>query len=217
MRSHILLIFTSFFLAATGIHSQESAEQIMDRMLSSFVDQKQMVFDFKLTVEIPEQNNIEFEGNLIKSDDKYSATMGDRWIKTDGKTQWVFDPDLQEVQIYDANADNALPLSPEEMLKVYNTDDFDFDITGKEGNGQNEIYLVEFKPKDKSADVVKAGMAIYKSSAFPKYIKVTERDGMRYILELSNINTEPSISKGEFTFQPENNPKLRVEDLRVRE
>jgi len=217
MRPYILLIFTSFFLAVTGIHSQESAEQIMDRMLSSFVDQKQMVFDFKLTVKIPEQNNIEFEGNLIKSGDKYSATMGDRWIKTDGKTQWVFDPDLQEVQIYDANADNALPLSPEEMLKVYNTDDFDFDITGKEGNGQGEIYLVDFKPKDKSADVVKAGMAIYKSSAFPQYIKVTERDGMRYILELSNINTEPSISKDEFTFQPENNPNLRVEDLRVRE
>lgn len=215
MRSYILVIIASFFVSA--IHSQESAEQVMDRMLSSFVDQRQMVFDFKLTVEIPEQNNIELEGNLIRSGDKYSATLGDRWIKTDGRTQWVYDPDLDEVQIYDANADNALPLNPEEILKIYNKDDFYFDITDKDASGQDVIYFVEFKPKDKSDDVVKARMAVYKSSAFPQYFKVIERDGMRYTLELKNINTSPAISTDEFTFQSEKNPNLRVEDLRVRE
>jgi len=199
------------------VQAQESADRLMDRMMEAFVDQDEISFDFNLLVSIPDQNDIELNGTLHRSGSKYNAKLGDRWVKTNGETQWVYDPDLGEVQIYDASDDNALPLSPSEILKIYNKEDFDFDITGKEGVDQNLLYLMEFKPKDKSADVVKAKMTIHQSTALPRLIQVIERDGMQYTLKLENVNTSPTYTSGEFTFNPKNFPNLRVEDLRLRE
>ena len=215
MKYYALILISLFYVTAS--QSQETAQKLMDRMQTNFVDQDEMAFDFSLTVRIPEQNNIVLDGSLIRSNEKFSATLGDRWIKTDGVTQWVYDPELEEVQIYDASDENSLPMSPEEILKIYNTDDFDFEITKKIPAEEDLIYLVEFKPRDKSSFVVKASIKLYKSTALPLFMKVSERDGTQYTLELDNINSKPSINPNIFTFQAKNYPNLRTEDLRMQE
>jgi len=215
MRILIFVIISFFVLPTTN--AQESANDLMQRVKNNFVNQDQMAFDFNLTVKIPEQKDISLNGSIIRSGSKFSASLGERWIKTDGNTQWVYDPDLGEVQIYDASEENALPLSPEEILKVYNSDDFAFEIRDEMPAEDDQLYLIEFKPRDKSSQVVKASMKVYKSSAIPTVMKVSERDGMQYELEIKNIDTKPSISPDEFTFNSKNYPNLKTEDLRVSE
>jgi outer membrane lipoprotein-sorting protein len=209
----IVFLFISLIIAPSS-RAQQSASDLMDRVKSNFTSQKEIAFDFNLTVSIPEQKDIVLNGSIVRSDSQFSATLGERWIKTDGKTQWVYDPDLGEVQIYDADEDNALPLSPNELLKIYNTNDFSFDITNREAVGDDQLVLIEFKPIDKSGQIVKASMQVYQSSALPALMKISERDGMQYTLEVENIDTTPSISPAEFTFDADKYPELKIEDLR---
>ena len=214
MRTFFLFIFYISF--AGFMQAQNQSTELMDRMEKAFINQDVIAFDFTLTVEIPEQNDITLSGNLLRSGSKFSATMGERWIKTDGKTQWVYDPDLDEIQIFDASQDNSLPISPKELLKIYNKSDFDYDITGKNTIEGVLVNYVEFKPKEKIDEVVKVRIAIEENTAYPQYIKVFERDGTRYALKMDNIVSSPQVNGAEFTFNAAEYPDTNIEDLRIK-
>lgn len=214
MKSVFLFIFTIPILGL--VHAQNPSAELLNRMESAFINQDEIAFDFTLTIGIPEQNNITLSGDLLRSGSKFSANMGERWVKTDGETQWVYDPDLDEIQIFDATQDNSLPISPKELLKIYNKGDFHYDITGKNTINGVLVNYVEFKPKEKIDDVVKVRIAIEEATAHPQYIKVFERDGTRYTLEIDNIVSSPQINGEEFTFNASEYPDANIEDLRIK-
>jgi len=212
-------MFTVLLLVITPlvyqIQAQNEATQLLDRMETEFTEQEKAAFDFTLTIEVPEQSDIEMKGHLKKFGEQYSATLGDRWFKSDGTSQWVYDPDLNEVQIYQVGQADALPMNPDQFLSMYKDGEFDYDITGEEMTDEGLLRFVEFKPTDTASEIIKVRIAIYSSSGHPQYFKVFERDGMRYTLVLSSITTNPNFSKGEFSFDPERHPGLNVEDLRM--
>ncbi len=197
------------------LQAQKEATRLLDRMEVEFTERERAAFDFTLTIEVPEQEDIEMKGHLKKSGEQYSATLGDRWFKSDGTSQWVYDPDLGEVQIYKVGQDDALPMNPDQLLSMYKDGDFEYDITREEMTDEGLLRFVEFKPTDTASEIIKVRIAIYDSSGHPQYFKVFERDGVKYTLALSSISTNPSFSNGEFSFDPERHPNLKVEDLRI--
>ena len=168
-----------------------------------------------MIIELPEQEPISMKGFFKKEGNKYHATIGERWVKSDGEAQYIYDPDLNEVQIYDAEGNEGLPISPEMITELYESEDYEYAITGKEVINGREVVLIEFKSLDPAAEYFKMRLAITSANAKPLYFKVFEKNGSRYSLEIDEIKDNVQFDKSEFTFDRSKHQDVNIEDLRM--
>lgn len=209
------LLLSVLFLTAGLLNAQSTAKQLLQKVESHLTEADNVQYTYSLTIDFPDQDPIVKSGTFKKKGDKYHATIGQRWVKSDGKTQWIFDPDMNEVQIFNAEENDGLPISPEMITELYQSDEFEYAITGKEQLKGQEITLIEFKSNDPGSEYVKMRLALYSSNAKPVYFKVFERNGSRYDLSIDEINENVSYEEGEFTFDKSKHPNVHVEDLRM--
>jgi len=212
MRSFI--IFLSI-LTLSAIGNAQTAQEYLNKVEEGFSKLNKAAYSFSLTIEIPEQSDITQTGSLKKEGDKVYATIGDRWIKSDGTNQWVYDPELNEVQIFNASESNALPISPETLTRLYKDGSFEYDITGRGVIENKEVVFIEFKPLDDMSEYVKMRFALTEKDGQPVYFKVFARDANRYTLEINSVDKSPVFDQDIFTFKPSDYPNVTVEDLRL--
>lgn len=210
----ILLLSVSLLFCGV-LTAQQTAQQLLENIKTQLVNEESMQYDYSLTIAIPDQDAIQINGILKKQGDKYHATIGERWVKSDGQTQWIYNPDLNEVQIYDAKESGGMPFSPEMITDLYESDDFEYAITGKEEMNGRELTLIEFKSLDPGSEYFKMRLGLSTDPVKPVYFKVFSRDGSRYTLHINDIKKQVSFEKSEFTFESSKHPDIQVEDLRM--
>jgi len=204
-----LSLLISSSLLAQHADSDPAATQVLKELDTKYSDN--IIAEYALIMEMPGEDQISYKGDLKMSGQKYLMNMGDRKVFSDGDAQWLYLSDNNEVQIYDApdpdDIDNLS--SPVSLFNFYKSDQFIYGLVMDEAGKQH----IEFKPIDRTSDIAKIRLELASGSI--KHIKVFNKGGDRYTLNILSEDLNQDLSLLNFSFNEAQYPGVIVEDLRI--
>lgn len=218
------LVITSMIILAGGLIAQPKnvadksdprAKAILDRLKKNFEKNRSSEVSFDLIIELVGQKQEKQKGKFIQSGKKFYATSNDQEIFCDGKTVWMYMKDANEVQVntFDPNATDEL-MTPQRIIKMYETGEYMYAITGEETIGNKKLTNIEFKPKNKNSEYSKIRLGIDKTDN-PDYIKVFSKNSSTFTLVFKEVLFNKAYQNDSFAFNAKKYPGVHIEDLRV--
>ena len=219
MRIYILLFFmfsgiVSF--AQNGNGKDPEARKILEKLSKEYDSYNSMEVTFRLTLDIPDQPTEVQNGKVLQKEDKYILDLKEQAIYCNGEYVWLHLKDNNEVQINDIDEDAEDSfLTPKDMMTLYESDDYEYALVGKETKDGVPLSQIEFKPVDPESEYSKLRLAIDGKKNEMVTIMVFSKDGSKYTLDIQSVISNSSFSDTIFTFDASKFPGIHVEDLRL--
>ncbi len=196
--------------------SDPNAKLILDKLEKQFKSYTSYELPFTIEFENPETGKTQDKGQYIQKGKSYFIKLGSQEIYTDGKTNWVYLKDRNEVQITDVepNTNNNF-FSPQQLLESYKSNQFYYAITKESTIKGKKICEIEFKPLARGVSYTKIRLTIDKTQNKLISLRVFNRDGSKQTLQLGNVVSNKIYDASVFHFDPKTVPGIRIEDLRI--
>ncbi len=222
MKNILALLLTSLFVnisfAQVAETSDPAAKAILEKLRNKYEAYKTVEADFDLTIEIPEEDKEIQTGNLAQDGEKYRLKLDNQAIYSDGKTLWLYLKNNNEVQINnveDFEDEEEDFLSPKDLLRIYEKEDFIYGLTNEGYEKGVLIQQIEFKPIDKDSEYAKMRLTIDKKKNQIMRIKAFAVDGARYTMDVKKFKPNLAYKSTDFVFNEKKYPGIHVEDLRI--
>lgn len=216
MKKVLFLLSLCVCISTVGAQDSPIVDEEASQILSTFeewiVDAQAMSVDFSISITVPGQENIEYKGDLHQAGNAFKLLFGTYIITSDGKTRWVYDSEVNEVYLYDANSADG-PSTPMDYLQIYKQENFEYRLAD-EYAGQGE-HCIEFKPTDKYSEYSKARITFDSATDLPTRIELFEKGGVRTDMEISAFREAPVEADEYFKFNTSVYPDIHIEDLRI--
>lgn len=214
----ITLFSTQFLLAQTTAAPEKNdpeAKKVLDKIRKKYDAYKTLEATFSLAIEVPGQAKEIQKGTVTQEGKKFRLDMSDQIVVSDGVTTWAYQKKSNEVQVNDADPNDANSfLTPKDLLSRYQKGDFLYAITDKTTEGGKVLTQIEFKPKDKTSEYSKLRIAIDEKAGTMQSIKAFAKDGSRYTFSITRFTPDKALAAGQFKFDQTQYKGVRVEDLR---
>ena len=148
-------------------------------------------------------------GTLTSQEDKFILDFDNQIIINNGKTQWIYLSDMNEVQIVNSDTENSL-ISPNKLLKIYEKD-YKYNYVGSETEGSKYLQIIDLFPKE-STEFIKITIAIDSSKNVLDKIILKDKSGGKYIYLIKSFKSNTKTKT--FNFNIEDFPGIEVIDLR---
>ncbi len=202
--------------ASTAEKNDPEAKKVLDKIRKKYDAYKTVEAAFSLVIEVPAQAKEIQKGTIAQEGKKFRLDMADQTIVSDGVTTWVYQKKPNEVQINNADPNDANSfMTPKELLSRYQKGDFLYSITDKAVEGGKLLTLIEFKPKDRNSEYSKIRVAIDEKTNTIQNIKGFAKDGSRYTFTITRLSPNKVFAAGQFAFDSKQFKGIRVEDLRL--
>ena len=218
----ILIMSMSFSLMAQtkdsyteASESDPRAQAILDKIRNKYEGYKTVQANFSLAIEIPEQDKIVQKGKMSQAGDNYRVEMQDQSIISNGTILWYHQINNNEVQINDVEEDSEDMLSPKDLMKIYEKEDYVYALINEYSEKGKVIQQVEFKPTEENSEYIKIRLTIDKKKMEIARVKVFARDGSRYTFTLDEFTPNKTFPENYFVFDASKFPGIHVEDLRI--
>lgn len=207
----------SAFAQAEAETSDPKAKAILKKMEAKYEAYKTVGADFTLTIEIPEEEKEVQQGSIAQKGDQYKVELEHQSVYSDGKSLWLYMKHSNEVQINDVDdfEDEGEMLSPKDLLRIYEKEDFIYQLVNEDYEKGVMIQQIEFKPTDRDSEYSKMRVTIDKKKLEIKRIKAFSKDGSRYTMEVKKFKANQKYASADFVFNPDEYPDIFVEDLRI--
>ena len=224
---NIIVVFLAFLFVSTAFAqsaqfvketSDPAAKAILEKLRTKYEAYESVEADFKLTIEIPAEEKEVQTGKLAQKGEQYRMTLDNQAIYCDGKTLWLYLKNHNEVQINnvdDFEDEEEDFLSPKDLLRIYEKEDFIYALTNVGFEKGIAIQQIEFKPLDKDSEYAKMRVTIDKKKNQIVRIKAFAVDGTRYTMEVTQFKPNLAYNAADFIFNPDKFPGIHVEDLRI--
>ncbi len=219
MKKVMMLCTVLLFLGIT-IQAQDrpdpEARKILKDLKEVYDGYSSLAVDFDLTLDLRDQETEVQKGSLIQQGDSYKVDVAEQVIYCNGDAIWLHLTDNNEVQINDITEDDETDfLSPKDMLKIYDSNDFYYAITEDKKVKGNRLVTIEFKPLDTDSEYSKMKLFVDASFRTMKKMEVFQKDGNNFILDIKKITPNKKYNKDVFTFDASKYPGIYIEDLRL--
>jgi len=213
----LLLCISSLSLTAqNGGLKDPEARKILENLSKEYNSYSSMEVIFDLVLDLPEQKPETQKGKVIQMGEMYILDLQDQGIYCDGNYVWLHLRDNNEVQINDIDEDAEDSfLTPRDMMTIYESEDYEYAIVGKENKGNITLTNIEFKPTDPDSEYSKLRISVDRKKNRMSQMEVFSKDGSRYTLNIREILSNKTYLNSIFTFDASKYPGIHVEDLRL--
>ena len=220
MKKYLTLLFSIGLIMSTyaqnGETSDPLATKILDKLKKKYDSFSTMEADFTLEMKLSGQDIEIQNGKIIQDGEMYLLSLSDQEIYNNGKHVWVHLKSNKEVQLSNADFDEESEImSPKDMLRVYESNEYIYDITDVKTVKGEKLTEIEFKPLDRDSEYIKMRISINRKDNMMKKIAIFARDGSRYTVSLDNIESNKTYDEKIFAFDKAAHPGVYVEDLRI--
>lgn len=197
----LLLLFTCFFaLLTSNAQDNRIAEKILDKV-SVFLSN-------------PEGVRIDFTGSengyLIMKGEKFYLNTQSIQSWYDGKTQWSYLTDNEEVNISSPTKEEIQAISPYHLLKRYKSD-YTYIYIGqskRKGKLAHEINLTS------KSDIINDIKLIISDDNKPVAILFYRNNKLMSEVNITSLQTDSKIDDKQFRFDKTKYPQVEIIDLR---
>lgn len=199
-------------ISITTGFSQQNTDAV--RLINEYIQtiqQETITADFILRVsEKNEVNSQSFSGKAILSADKFFLEMDDLMVWFDGKTQWTYMMNANEVTITDPDAEELAQTNPITIISAFRSvSNINFSKTKSNIN-----HLIEFSPKTKKADFNKIVVALNKTNNQLAYLNIYYTNGVSNELKFTSYQQSKAVNAAVFMFDKTKAKGAFVNDLR---
>ncbi|MBX3238342.1 MAG: outer membrane lipoprotein carrier protein LolA [Chitinophagaceae bacterium] len=211
-----LLVFSfSMAWAQSGPGSSDpEAKKILDAVTAKFKTYSTVKASFTFQVE---DANGKVQGTKTGTaylkGDQYKVELTDQEIFCDGKTVWTYDKASNEVQVskFDASENS---FTPQKAFTNFYDKDFLYKLNDEKKQGGKTLQEIELTPTDKGKAFFKILAYVDKLSKNIVSTKLFEKNGSRYVYNVTSFTPNAKIDNSAFTFDAKKYPGVEVIDLR---
>ena len=203
-----ILVFSAQLSVA---QNNPQAEKILTDLLT-MAKTNAIKTNFKLIA--TDKNNLQglaSSGVFTLKGAKFVLEMSDMKVWFDGKTQWAWVEQNNEVSITEPSEKELAETNPMAILSGYKSK-CTIKFSAKAKSAQN--YCIEMLPKAGSKDITKIEVQVNKASGGLSSIKLSNKNGTSSLLVLSNFKKGIAAADNIFVFNAAKHKGVSVNDLR---
>ncbi len=195
------------------------AAELLKNVSAKYQGYRNTSISFKLLIQKPKVKPTDDErkltdtisGSALIEGAKFNVSMNGQKSFCDGTNIWTYISADKEVQVNLYTEGNDI-FSPTRIFSIYKNG-FSYRIKEKKSSGSKNITVVEMVPTA-SASYFKIDVSIDAQSMQIVESKIYERNGTRYIYQITKQSANVPSTADSFTFDPNKNPGVKVTDLR---
>lgn len=179
----------------------QTAKEVLDKAAAIVSNKSGATANFVLKGgQMNDKGTIAIKGRM------FHATTPDAIIWFDGKTQWTYIKNNDEVNVVTPKASDLQLYNPSTFIYMYKNG---YNYTMKKDKGSYEIHLIGSGKKDTLREMY---ITIDQKTFIPSKIRIRHNKGWNTI-EVSNFK-KANLSDGTFRFNAKDFPQAEVIDLR---
>lgn len=152
------------------------------------------------------------KGSMKIKGKKFQLNTGNIITWFDGKTQWSYLKQNDEVNVSTPTATELQGMNPYAILSIYKKG---YNYTVQEGTLRGKgVYTVRLTAENKSNDIQEILLDVEKNSYTPYCIRFRQKNGTWTKIVVRNFRNKQKFSDNEFTFPKEAYPKAEIIDMR---
>lgn len=151
------------------------------------------------------------QGTLLLKGERFYLSSGGIQSWFDGKTQWSYLEDSEEVNISNPTPEELQTINPYSLLSIYKNG-YNYKYAGVKSRNGKQGYEVILTP-EKKQDI--ASITLFVSKTYqPVYIKVEQSNKSVNEIMVNSYHTHQPLDNATFTFDKKKFPNAEVIDLR---
>jgi outer membrane lipoprotein-sorting protein len=210
-----LLLFLPVLLIFAKAEAQDAkARTILDGVCQQTKAYTTLEIEFSYTMENKKSNLHETKKGLASmKGDKYWLSFAGQTIMSDGKTQWTYIKDNNEVQVNNVDPNDDQAMNPSKLLTSYNKS-FNPKFIKEELRNGKTLQILDLTPiKGRSyykirVEIDKTAKQILNSIVYDKNGSTT------YTYTVTKSTPNKTIPDSKFTFSAKDYPGVEVIDMR---
>lgn len=208
------LFFIILLTTSTLIASAQNARTILDNASETYNKAGAVVAGFTLDSKNSKAGSIHsYDGKAYMKGDKFKIEIPDAITWFDGKTQWVYVKDTEEVNITAPTGEELQAISPSVLFNIYKKG-FKLTYKGEKKALGKTLYEVELTPQKKGGDFTKIVVQIDKATNIFYKVTLTDKAGVENELTIKNYQSDKNLSESIFQFDKKDYPRVEMIDLR---
>ncbi|MDR2858869.1 MAG: outer-membrane lipoprotein carrier protein LolA [Mediterranea sp.] len=211
--SYIIIFTTLFTLSLHAQTAQETAKNILDNTAMAFRADGGIKADFIAKVFDKKQLSEETQGTIQLKGEKFLLKTNDVIVWFDGKTQWTYWIENDEVNVTTPTAEELQSTNPYALLSGYQKE-FEYQKGTKtlfRGKPVNEILLTA---NAHNKDRMHIRLYITEKTYQLMYIETEQQNGNRSEITITEYQTKKTYDDALFRFNSKEYPEVEIIDLR---
>lgn len=209
----LLVITGSIFTA--GAQTDAKAKAILAEVSKKYRSYDIVKTDFTFTLENQQAKVKETQqGTLIvkANANKYKVVMTNQDLISDGKSQWTYLKNDQEVQV--TTVDNSGDaINPAKIFTVYERG-FKYQYVGEKKVGAKVFQTIDLAPTDAKKPFYKVRLTIDKAAKQISNVLIFDKNGNKYTYNVRTFVPNVKLPESTFAFDSKKYPGVEVVDLR---
>ncbi|NSW46557.1 MAG: outer membrane lipoprotein carrier protein LolA [Bacteroidales bacterium] len=190
------------------------AKSILDKVSAKNKAYKTIKAEFAIILENKKENIKDAKkGTIWIKGNKYKVDLAASTIFFDGKTQWTYMKEANEVNITDPDPKDDNTLNPAKIFSIYETG-YKIRFIKEKFEKNRALYEIELYPKDLKKEFTKISLKIDKDKSQIFSMKRYGKDGTDFYLEMISIKTNEEMADLMFVFDKTKYPKVEINDMR---
>ena len=213
MFKKIIYTFALLFISFQCITAQSNAkaERIISDILAN-ANVNAIKTNFKLAMADKRSAQTQnMNGTFTLKGSKFALEMNAMTVFFNGKTQWSYVPQSNEVSITEPSEKELSEINPMAILSGFKSK---CSIRFAPGIKSAQNYCIEMIPRTKNKDISKIDVQVNKINNNLFSIKLNNRNGSYSLLTLSNFQKGVKVSDSNFVFNAARYKGVEVNDLR---
>ena len=210
-------IFTLVILitAITFGNAQDSkAKKILDEASTKTKSYKTIKANFQVTLENKEAGVSETsKGVLLLKGDKYKVEIMGTIVYFDGKVQYTYIPDSEEVNISEPDDENDDFTNPAKIFTIYEKG-FNYKFIENRLYGGIKVSIIDLFPTDNEKKFDRVRLYINQKDKMIYEINSFLKDGGNSIITVKSLEKNVNAKDSDFTFNTKAFPDVEVIDMR---
>ena len=216
MKKLIALLFavTAVFNIAQG-QTDPKAKAILAEVSKKYRSYNIIKADFSFNVENKQSNLKQSEKGTLyakSNSKKYKVSMTGRDLISDGKVQWTYLKNDEEVQV--SNADNSEDaLNPANVFTIFEKG-FKYIYNGEKKAGSKVYQMIDLSPLDTKKPYFKIRLSVDKAAKTLSNVVIFDKNSNIYTYTISAFTPNAKVPESTFTFNAKSYPGVEIVDLR---
>ncbi|HEY1112700.1 MAG TPA: outer membrane lipoprotein carrier protein LolA [Chitinophagaceae bacterium] len=212
--------FTLFLAASTALlataqtKSDPEAKKVLDAVSAKFRTYKAPQATFTYTVENAQGKALSTQkGTVTMKGSKYRVAIPGMDIYSDGRTNWNYDKNANEVTIKEVDGAGG-ELTPQKLFTNFYDRDFLYKLNGDKKIAGKTVQEIELTPMNKNRPFHKVYLLVDKATRTLYSARILEKNGNRYSYTINSFKPTVAVTDAQFVFNKAKYPGVEVVDLR---
>lgn len=213
MMKNSILILLACLSASPLFAQQKEAKDVLDKTSEAFRRAGGIEAKFTVKIEAKGQSNGLLAGDIRLKGEKFFLKTTDAITWFDGKTQWSYLTDSEEVNISNPTDEELQGINPYVLLSIYGQG-FTYNMGKAKTYQGSPAYEVILTATDKHKDFSRITLYVTKDTYRPLYVAVELNNGSRSDITITGYKQGLKFDDSLFVFDKKQYPRAEIIDLR---